>query len=63
MTQLEDRDYSVAEVAAIFECHIETVKMWLRGQTQQKMEGRKIGGKWRISHTEIERFANLKYGS
>jgi hypothetical protein len=63
MTRLEERDYTVAEVAAIFMVHQETVKLWLVGKQSEKMNGKKVMGKWMIPHTEITRVANLKYGA
>jgi transposase len=62
MKELEERYYSVAEVAKIFSVHPETVKLWVNGKQSFKMHAHKERGRWLISHHEIRRIANLKYG-
>ena len=54
--------YTVAEVAAIFEVHKETVKLWLGGKQSIKMNGTKVSGVWQITHAEVVRYANALYG-
>jgi hypothetical protein len=61
--KLEDRDYTVAEVAFIFGVHEETVKLWLRGKTKSTfLVGKKVSNRWVISATEIVACANRLYG-
>lgn len=61
---LEDRDYTVTEVAKLFGVHEETVKLWLRSRVKNvKLVGKKVSGRWMIPATEIIACANRLYGS
>lgn len=44
--------YTVKEVAAIFKCHVETVKRQIYAG---KIKAIKFGKEWRISDEEVER--------
>lgn len=60
---LEDRDYTVKEVALLFGCHPEQVKRWLRGTQGVKMNGRIENNRWLVTKDEIIAQANRMYGS
>ncbi len=51
--------YKTAYVAEIFDVKPATVRKWIE---TGKIEGRLINGLWRVSRTEVNRFANEKYG-
>lgn len=59
---LEDRSYSIKEVAKMFGVHAETVRLWLLGKQGVKMDGVKSKSGWEISKEEIIKHANTLYG-
>lgn len=61
--ELEDRDYTLKETAALFGVHTETVRLWLLGHQALKMNGTKDNrGRWLVSKDEIITHANRLYG-
>jgi len=52
--------YKTREVAEYFDVSIYTVRGWIKSGI---LKGNKIGGKtWRVSETEMKRFATERYG-
>lgn len=49
--------YTVKQVACLFDVTERTVANWVR---VGRLKGVKIGGKWRFTRAEIERFASGK---
>lgn len=56
---LENRLYTVEEVAKIFSVKPYTARGWLRDGV---IKGIKVRGTWRVSQAEVTRFANQEYG-
>lgn len=55
---------TVQEVAKIFKVTPYTVRVWLKdGELIGTKMGRGSTGHWRITHEEVVRFANDKFGS
>lgn len=62
MTEFKDT-YSAQEVADLFKVKLRTVRGWIAGQHNHKMNATKVGRSFVISHEEVVRYANLMYGS
>lgn len=62
MTPLEaDPLLTVNTVAKMFGVTTYTVRLWLR---EGKLQGVKLNNeRWRVRQSEVERFANVKYGA
>lgn len=60
MTTPVKQFYKPREIADMFAVRIETVRIWIR---EGDLKAIKLpGGHWRVSHEEVTRFANSKYG-
>lgn len=56
---MTERHYDVGYVAEFTETTVETVRDWLR---TGRLNGIKVGGRWRVPHSELVAFVNEKWG-
>lgn len=60
---LEDKYYSVKEVAQIFQVSELTVRLWInKGVNGRKLAATKFGKSWRVTRAAITDFGVARYG-
>lgn len=64
--RIEDKLHTPAEVAAIFQVDVQTVRIWLRLGVSSKgkkgLVGVKVNRGWRVSKQALQDFAINQYG-
>lgn len=61
LSEIEDRMYTVKEVAVMFQVTEHTVRQWLTA-SPARLQGFKVGKGWRISKAQLQTLANEQVG-